>query len=100
MSLTATRSRRHGLVSLSVHLFEQCLPDPFVIAIALTVLVALLAAALAPHGSPAVILSSWYAGIFGILGFAFQMILILVTGHALAHAAAPRWPARRARRWC
>ena len=87
MSLTAARPRRRSLVSLSVYFFEQFLPDPFVIAIALTVLVALLAATLAPHGSPAVILSSWYAGIFGILGFAFQMILILVTGHALAHAA-------------
>jgi short-chain fatty acids transporter len=32
------------------------------------------------------IVTSWYTGIFAILGFAFQMILILATGHALAHA--------------
>ncbi len=88
MGLTTARPRRRSLVSLSVTLFERFLPDPFVIAIGLTGLVALLAAAFAPHGSPAVILSSWYAGIFGILGFAFQMILILVTGHVLAYAPA------------
>jgi len=44
------------------------------------------AAILAPRGTPAVILTSWYAGTFNILGFAFQMILILVTGHALAYS--------------
>ncbi|WP_189041366.1 short-chain fatty acid transporter [Aliidongia dinghuensis] len=86
MTIAVEEPRRRGLVSLSVYLFEQLMPDPFVIAIALTVFVALLAALLAPHGTPEIILSSWYAGIFNILGFAFQMILILVTGHVLAHA--------------
>ena len=86
MSIAVQEPRRRGLVSLSIYMFEQLMPDPFVIAIALTAVVAILAAFIAPHGSPEVILSSWYAGIFNILAFAFQMILILVTGHVLAHA--------------
>jgi len=69
-----------------VDLFERYMPDPFVLAIGLTALTALLALAIAPKGSPALIVTSWYTGIFAILGFAFQMILILATGHALAHA--------------
>jgi hypothetical protein len=63
-----------------VYLFERVMPDPFILAIALSVLTALLAALLAPKGTPALILSSWYGGIFSIAGFAFQMILVLVTG--------------------
>ncbi len=69
-----------------VDLFERYMPDPFVLAIGLTALTALLALVIAPKGSPAMIVNSWYTGIFAILGFAFQMILILATGHALAHA--------------
>src|SRR4051812_31441106 len=61
------------------------MPDAFVLAIALTAAVALAAAVFAPMGTPEVIVTSWYSGMFGILGFAFQMILILVSGHTLAH---------------
>lgn len=81
------RSRpRRGFVALSVSLFERWMPDPFVIAIALTFATGLAAWALAPTGRPDVIVASWYAGTFDILAFAFQMVLILVTGHALASA--------------
>ncbi len=69
-----------------VDLFERYMPDPFVLAIGLTALTAVLALLIAPKGSPELIVTSWYGGIFAILGFAFQMILILATGHALAHA--------------
>ena len=41
---------------------------------------------LAPKGAPSQILSGWYKGIIGIFTFAFQMVMILVTGHALANA--------------
>ena len=84
----AVKPRRglQAVAPLFVNLFERMMPDPFVLAIGLTALVAVLAWLLAPKGTPAVILSSWYAGIFNILGFAFQMILILATGHALANA--------------
>ncbi|GAC1390865.1 MAG: TIGR00366 family protein [Vulcanimicrobiaceae bacterium] len=67
-------------------IFERYLPDPFLLAVVLTFLTALLAAIFAPQHSLVQILSAWYAGIFDILTFAFQMILILVTGYALATA--------------
>ena len=82
----APPSHRRSFVAGSVYVFERLMPDPFVLAIGLTVVVALAALLFAPNGAPATIVSSWYAGVFGILGFAFQMILILATGHALAHA--------------
>jgi short-chain fatty acids transporter len=83
------RPRRRGLQSVAplfVDLFERYMPDPFVLAIGLTALTAVLALLIAPKGSPEIIATTWYNGIFAILGFAFQMILILATGHALAHA--------------
>lgn len=73
-------------VGTCVYLFERLMPDPFVIVILLTVVMAIAAFFLAPHASPAQILSSWYDGIFGIFTFAFQMVLVLVTGYALANA--------------
>jgi short-chain fatty acids transporter len=78
--------RKRGFVAVSVAIFERWMPDPFVIAIALTLATALAALLLAPKGTPDVIITSWYKGIFDILAFAFQMILILATGHALANA--------------
>lgn len=67
-----------------VRVFEYAVPDPYVFAVALTLLTALLAFAFAPHRAAADVLSGWYKGIFDIFAFALQMILILVTGYALA----------------
>ena len=78
-----------------VYFFEQVMPDPFVLSIGLTVFVAILAAIFAPRGSAPVILNSWYTGTFNILAFAFQMILILATGFAVADAAIVRVGLRR-----
>ncbi|MET7244410.1 TIGR00366 family protein [Methylobacterium sp. EM32] len=83
---TATAAERRSFVAGTVYVFERIIPDPFVLAIGLTALVVLAALLVAPNGGPAIVVTSWYAGVFGILGFAFQMILILATGHALAHA--------------
>src|SRR3984885_368606 len=69
-----------------VYLFERLIPDPYVFAVLLTFIGALLALFLAPIGTPKNILSSWYGGVFGILTFAFQMVMMLVTGYALASA--------------
>jgi short-chain fatty acids transporter len=77
---------QRGVVAGLVYVFEQVMPDPFVLSIGLTLVVTLLAMAFAPHGSVPVILSSWYGGTFNILGFALQMILILATGYAIADA--------------
>jgi short-chain fatty acids transporter len=62
------------------------MPDPFLLAIGLTGLVALAAVLFAPHASVPEMVNAWYSGLFGIFGFAFQMIMILVSGHALASA--------------
>lgn len=72
--------------SLFVRVFEYAVPDPYIYAVLLTLLTAVLAALFAPHHSAQDIVESWYGGIFAILTFAFQMILVLVTGYALANA--------------
>src|SRR6201996_4874044 len=79
-------ARRGNLVTGLVYVFEQVMPDPFVLSIGLTLVVILLAFGFAPHASLPVILTSWYGGTFNILGFALQMILILATGYAIADA--------------
>lgn len=73
-------------VASCVYVFERVMPDPFVIVILLTAVTALCAYFLAPQGTPTHILQGWYKGIVGIFTFAFQMVLILVTGYALASA--------------
>ena len=72
--------------SFFVYMFERLIPDPYVFAVILTFVGVLLAFFLAPNGSPKNVLSAWYGGVFGILTFAFQMVLMLVTGYALASA--------------
>jgi short-chain fatty acids transporter len=83
---TDDTARRRGVVAGLVYVFEQVMPDPFILSIGLTLLVSLLAVAFAPHNSLPTILTSWYDGTFNILGFALQMILILATGYAIADA--------------
>ena len=72
------------ITDLFVALFERLLPDPFVFAIMLSLITAVLALVLAPHRAPDVVLAAWYGGIFQIFPFAFQMVMILATGHALS----------------
>ena len=78
------RSLLSRLTTVFVYAFERLMPDPFVFAVLLTFLAAALAYAFVPTAKPAAIASAWYAGIFNILTFGFQMVLILVTGYALA----------------
>ncbi len=69
-----------------VYLFERVMPDPFVFAVLLTFLGAILAFLFAPLASLPQIGSAWYGGIFAIFAFAFQMVIMLVAGYALAVA--------------
>ena len=78
-----------------VRVFEYAIPDPYIFAVALTLLTALLAFIFAPHNGAGDVLSAWYKGIFDILAFALQMILILVTGYALANSK----PVARGLQW-
>ncbi len=93
-TISAGADMLRKLASLFALLMRNFLPSTFVFAILLTLLTMALAFVFADAG-PAVILSGWTAGFFNILIFAMQVILVLVTGHALALTA----PARRLLQW-
>jgi short-chain fatty acids transporter len=63
--------------------FKRWLPDPFVFAILLTIVTASTAVARV-RASPADVVSAWYEGFWMLLEFGMQMVLILVTGYAIA----------------
>ncbi|HUF03160.1 MAG TPA: TIGR00366 family protein [Aridibacter sp.] len=66
-----------------VDAFKRYMPDSFVFAILLTLICAVLAAAAVGAG-PMSIISGWYKGFWSLLEFGMQMVLILVTGYAIA----------------
>lgn len=68
--------------------FGRVVPDPFVIAIALTIVV--MVAAMAAGRGPIDVVRDWSraSGLWGLLVFAMQMSLMLVLGTALAEAPA------------
>ena len=72
------------VTAVFVYLFEKMMPDPFVFAVLLTFLGAGLAWRFAPNATPVSIVAAWYAGVFGLFTFAFQMVIMLVAGYALA----------------
>jgi short-chain fatty acids transporter len=77
------------LTNLCVRYVERFMPDPYLFAVILTLIVAALVALLVNGASPAGLLAAWYGGVWGsqnIFTFAFQMVLILVTGYTLAEA--------------
>ncbi|OQB21058.1 MAG: Short-chain fatty acids transporter [Firmicutes bacterium ADurb.Bin182] len=72
-----------------VKLVNKYLPDPFLFAIILTI-VTFIGALIATGMGPIEVLSNWGAdtGIWGLLSFAMQMVLVLVLGGAMASANA------------
>ncbi|WP_046318698.1 TIGR00366 family protein [Mycobacterium sp. UM_Kg1] len=88
---TRRRSVMQSLTGLSVRYVERLMPDPYLFAVILTLIVAGLVATLVDGASASGMLQAWYAGVWGpdnIFTFAFQMVLILVTGYTLAEAPA------------
>src|SRR5215469_2599997 len=86
-SLAASEERGSVLTRASssvVYVMERVLPDPYVFALLLTFITAILAFCLTSARSAGTIGLAWYNGVFNILTFAFQMVLVLVTGYALA----------------
>ncbi len=71
------------LASFFTYIMRHYLPDAYLFAIILTFLSAILALIFTGSGFMKVV-TSWGGGIYGIIAFAMQMILILITGHALA----------------
>lgn len=78
--------------------FRATAPDPFVIAVLLTLLTAALAL-IRTDASPQSLVDAWSGasgafgrdGVWRLLTFSMQMCLILVTGHALASARPASW---------
>jgi short-chain fatty acids transporter len=74
---------------LCVRYVERLMPDPYLFAVILTLVVVGLVALLVRGATPAGALKAWYGGVWGsqnIFTFAFQMVLVLVTGYTLAEA--------------
>jgi len=76
------------LTAFFVYIFENIMPDPYVFAVLLTFVGALLAWKFTPNATPTSIVAAWYAGVFTIFTFAFQMVIMLVAGYALATSPA------------
>lgn len=81
---TKKQSLLGRVTAFFVYLFEKLMPDPYVFAVLLTFLGALMAWKFAPNATPTSIVGAWYAGVFAIFTFAFQMVIMLVAGYALA----------------
>lgn len=79
----------HRFTDLSVRYVEKWMPDPYLFAVILTIVVVALIFALVPEASLGGVVDGWYKGVWGegnIFTFAMQMILILVGGYTLAEA--------------
>lgn len=77
------------LTAVCVRYVERFMPDPYLFAVILTIVVAALVALLVRGATPGGMVKAWYGGVWGsqnIFTFAFQMELILVTGYTLAEA--------------
>lgn len=71
------------LAAFFTYIMKHYLPDAYLFSILLTFLSAILALIFTDANYIKVI-SEWGNGLYGIVAFAMQMILILITGHALA----------------
>jgi len=74
---------------ICVRYVERLMPDPYLFAVILTLLVVGLIFLLVPGANAGGIVDSWYQGVWGtdnIFTFAMQMVLILVSGYTLAEA--------------
>src|SRR5699024_7532465 len=67
----------------SVRLVERYLPDPYIFVLLLTIIAAIAAMAVEQTG-PVDLMRMWGDGFWGLLTFAMQMLLVLLTGHMLA----------------
>lgn len=62
---------------------RRYIPNPFIFAIILTLVTAVLAVLMTPTG-PAQVVGYWYGGFWNLLTFAMQMTVILLFGYVLA----------------
>lgn len=88
----------HRVAAFFVGLMQRWMPDPFLFAVLLTFVAVGVGVGLRPGGAWG-LLHAWAEGLFRILPFAMQMVLILVTGHALANAPGVRRALDRVAAW-
>ncbi len=75
----------HPVADLFTRAVQRWLPNAFQIAIILT-LVVFVAGVLFESQSPAAMVDHWGDGLWQLLAFSMQMVLVLVTGHVFASA--------------
>ena len=68
-----------------VTIVNKYLPDPFLFAVILTFIVVILGLIMTGQG-PMTMVEHWAGGFWSLLAFSMQMVLILVTGSAMAQA--------------
>ena len=73
------------MIKFCVRLVQRWLPEPFVFAILLTFVAALIAMPVC-HQTPIEVVENWGGGVWNLLAFAMQMALVLVCGSTLAAA--------------
>ena len=73
------------MIKFCVRLVQRWLPEPFIFAILLTFVAALIAMPVC-HQTPVEVVEHWGGGVWNLLAFAMQMALVLVCGSALAAA--------------
>lgn len=73
------------IVDFCVRVVQKYLPEPFIFALLLTFLAAIIAMPVC-HQTPLEVLNNWGGGMWGLLAFSMQMALVLVCGSALADA--------------
>ena len=64
--------------------FRKIIPDSFIFALILTFVTGILGMVIIDDLTPLKIVQAWYKGFWDLLQFAMQMVLILVTGYAIA----------------
>lgn len=73
------------IINGCVRIVQRYLPEPFIFALILTLLAGILAMPICQQ-TPLEVVEHWGDGVWGLLAFAMQMSLVLVTGATLAAA--------------
>ena len=73
----------NAITNFAVRLMQRYLPDAFILAVLLTVVIMLMGITLGGH-TPFEMVDYWGKGFSALFKFAMQMTLVLVTGYALA----------------
>lgn len=83
-----------AVISSLDRVMRKYTPDPFVIALLMTLLVGMLAWIMTP-ATPSAVIDSWGSGFWKLISFTLQMVMILIGGYVVASSppvsAALRW---------